>query len=76
MTVDLSGLFTFDTAWLDQAQLGGPFDGRPAIVDIEFAVDALGMGADRAQGDHEFLGDLRPGKLGFEQAQNFKLALA
>ena len=62
--------------WLDQTQFCCPFDGRPAIIDVEFAVDALGMGADRAQGDHEFIGDLRPGKLGFEQAENFKLTLA
>ena len=59
-------------AWLDQTQFDCPFDSRPAIIDVEFAVDALGMGADRAQGDHEFPGDLRPGKLGFEQAENFQ----
>ena len=62
--------------WLDQIQFGCPFDSRPAIIDVEFAVDALGMGADRAQGDHEFTGDLRSGKLGFEQAEHFKLTLA
>jgi hypothetical protein len=61
---------------LDQIQLSRPFDGRPAIIDIEFTVDALGMCADRAQGDHEFAGDFRPGKLSFEHAQNFKLTLA
>ena len=54
----------------------GSFDGRPAIIDVEFTVDALGMCADSAQGDHEFTGDLRPRKLGFEQSENFKLTLA
>ena len=52
-------------ASLDQTKLGCPFDGRPATVDVEFTVDALGIGANRAQADHEFPGDLRPGKLGF-----------
>lgn len=33
--------------WLDQMQLNRPFYGCPAVIDIEFAVDALGMGADR-----------------------------
>ena len=47
-------------ACLYQIELGCPFDGRAAIRDVEFTVDALGMCADRAQGDHEFLGDLRP----------------
>ena len=44
---------------LDQIQLSCPFDSRPAIIDVEFAVDALGMCADCAQGDHELIGDLR-----------------
>jgi hypothetical protein len=51
---------------LDQIQLNCPFDGRPAAIDVEFAVDALGMCADRAQTDHEFTGDLRPRKLSLE----------
>ena len=34
------------------------------------------MGAHRAQGDDEFLGDLGSGKLGFEQAEKFQLTLA
>ena len=34
--------------WLDQIQLYRPFDGRPAIIDVEFTVDALGMCADSA----------------------------
>ena len=63
-------------AWLYQTQLFCPFDGRPAIIDVEFTVDALSMGAEGAQADHEFMGNLRPRKLGFEQAENFKLALA
>jgi len=53
-------------ARLDQIQLDCPFDGCPAIIDIEFVVDALGMCADRTQADHEFTGDLRTGKLGLE----------
>jgi hypothetical protein len=52
--------------WLDQIQFGCPFDSRPAIIDIEFTVDTLGMCAYRAQGDHEFTGDLGPQKVGFE----------
>ena len=63
-------------AWLYQTQLFCPFDGRPAIIDAEFTVDALGMCADSAQGDHEFTGDLRPGKLSFEHSKNLKLTLA
>ena len=63
-------------AWLDQIQFDCPFDSRPAILDVEFAVDALGMCADGAQGDHEFTGDLRTGKLGLEQAEHFQLTLA
>ena len=30
-----------------------PFNRRPAVIDPEFAVNALGMGADGAQTDHE-----------------------
>ena len=47
-----------------------------ATVDVELTEDTLGMGADGAQGDHKFTGDLRAGKLAFEQAQHFKLTLA
>lgn len=61
---------------LYQAKLDCPFDRRPAAVDVEFAVDALGMRAHRAQSDHELTGNLRPGQLRFEQTENFKLALA
>jgi hypothetical protein len=35
-------------SWLDQMQLNRPFYSCPAVIDIEFAVDALGMCADRA----------------------------
>jgi len=62
--------------WLNQAQFNGPLDGRPAIGDVEFTVDALGMGADCAQADHQFSGDLRPGKLGCEQAEHVQLTPA
>ena len=61
---------------LDQIQLFCPFDSCPAIIDVEFAVDALGMCADCAQADHEFTGDLGTGKLGLEQSENFQLTLA
>jgi hypothetical protein len=63
-------------AWLYQMQLFGSFNCGPAIIDVEFTVDTLGMCADSAQGDHEFTGDLRPRKLGFEQSKDFKLTLA
>jgi len=63
-------------AWLNQPQFCGPLDGRPAIGDVEFTVDTLGMGADRAQADHQFTGDLRPGKLGLEQAEHVQLTPA
>ena len=62
--------------WLNQFQLGCPVDGRPAASDIEFTVDTLSVRAESAQSDHELIGDLRPGKLGFEQAENVKLTLA
>jgi hypothetical protein len=64
------------SAWLNQTQLGCPFDRRSAIIDIEFAVDTLGIGANRAQADHEFTRDLRPRKLGLQQAEHVKLTLA
>ena len=51
--------------WLDQTELGCPFDGCLATIDVEFTEDVLGMGADGAQADHEFLGDLWPRKLAF-----------
>ena len=63
----LAGLRTCSAfARLDQTQFFCTFDSRPATVDVEFAVDALGMGADGAQGDHEFTGDLWPRKLGLK----------
>ena len=52
--------------WLEQTEFRCPFDSRPPIVNIEFTVDALGMGTDGAQGDHEFAGNLWTGKLGVE----------
>ena len=58
-----------------QAQFNCPLDGRPAAIDIEFAEDALGMGANCAQADHELLSDLRSGKLGPEQSKDFQFAL-
>ena len=61
---------------LDQIQLFSPFDSCPAIIDVEFAKDALGMCTDCAQADHEFTGDLGTGKLGLKQAENFQLTLA
>src|SRR5688572_33393851 len=63
-------------AWLYQIQLFCSFDGCSAISDVEFTEDALGMGADSAQADHEFTGDLRAAQVGSEQPKHFKLALA
>jgi hypothetical protein len=34
--------------WLNQIQLCRPFDGRPAIIDVELTVNALGMCANSA----------------------------
>jgi hypothetical protein len=51
-------------ARLIQVQLRCPFDGCPAAGDVKPGVDALGMGADSAQGDHELTGDLQSRKLG------------
>ena len=61
---------------LEQMQLCGPCDGCPAIGDVKLAVDVLGMGADRAQGNHELTGNLRSRKLGSKQAEHGKLPLA
>src|SRR5687768_11829131 len=63
-------------SWLYQIQLCCPFDGRTATIDIELAVDALGMRAESAQGDHQFTGDLWPRKLGLEQSEHLKLTVA
>jgi hypothetical protein len=63
-------------AGLHQTQLCCPFDGCPAVIDVEFTKDALRMGAHRTQGDHEFTRNFWPGKLGLEQTQNFKFTLA
>ena len=51
---------------LDQTQLFCSSNSRPAIVDVEFAVDAFGMCADRAQADHELTSDLGSRELGSE----------
>ena len=53
---------------LEQTQLNSTPDGHPAAINVEFAVDALRMGADRTQSDDEFLSDLRSCKLRLEQA--------
>ena len=62
-------------ARLDQIQFDCPFDGCTAIIDIELAEDALGMGADRAYSDYEFTSDLWHGKLRLKQAEYFVLTL-
>ena len=49
---------------LEQTQFFCPSHSRPATVDVEFAVDAIGMGADGALGDRVFTGDIWPRKLG------------
>jgi len=38
---------------LYQAQLFCPFDGRPAVIDAQFAEDALGTATDCAKSDYE-----------------------
>src|SRR5688500_20405384 len=63
-------------ASLDQTQLFCPPDRCPATVNAKFVVDTLSMCADGAQTDHELPGDLGPGKLGLEQAQDVQLTLA
>lgn len=45
---------------LNQIQPLGPFDGSPAVFDVEFAVDVLGMGANGAQCNHKLMGNLWP----------------
>ena len=62
--------------WLDQTELSCTLDGRTATIDVQFRIDALSVGANRAQADHELPGDLRPRKLGVEQAEHLELALA
>ena len=49
---------TVSVWWLDQAQLNCPLNSRPAAVHVEFAVNAFRMGADCAQANYEFSGDL------------------
>lgn len=60
---------------LYQIKLYCPFDGRSAILYVEFAVDALGMCTYRTQGERELTGDLWARKLGVEQTENVKLTL-
>ena len=71
----MEALFRSVFARLDQTQFDSPFDGRPAIIDVEFVVDAFGMCADRAQSDDELTGNFGPRQLCFEQAQNIQLTL-
>ena len=51
---------------LDQPQLDCPLNSRPAAIDVELAVDTLGVGTDRTQADHQLAGNLRSGQLGLE----------
>ena len=60
---------------LDQTEFDCACHSRPSTVDVEFAIDALGMGADGTQSNYKFLGDLWPGQFGFEQAQKFKFTV-
>ena len=62
--------------YLDQTQFGSPIDSRPATVDVEFAVDALGMRADCTQCNHKLLGDFRARQFSFEEAEQFEFTLA
>jgi len=61
---------------LDQSQLFCPPDGRPAVIDIQFAVDALRVSTNRAQSNDELAGDLGTRQLGSEEAQDVQLPLA
>ena len=58
-----------------QAKFKRPFDSPPAAIDIEFAVNALGMGTNRTQSDDKFLSDLGARQLGFEQAEDVQFTL-
>ncbi len=66
-SVDWSWVNTFGR--LHQAEFHCPIDGCTPIADIELAVNAFCVGAERTQGNHKFARNLRPGKLGLEQAQ-------
>ena len=61
---------------VEQIEFFCPMDGRPAVVDPELVVNVFGVGAHRAQGDHEFTGDLRASKSVLSKPQHFKLTLA
>ena len=45
----------------DQAKFNRPFNSRPTAIDVELAVNALGMSPHRAQSDDKFLRDLGTG---------------
>ena len=54
---------------LHQLKARSLVDRLETVVHVEFAVDGLDMGPDRAHGDNQFLGNLRAGQVGREQAQ-------
>src|SRR5215475_6159300 len=59
-------------AQLEQMQLSCPLDGCPAICNVELTVDPLDMGAGRARGDHECLGDFWHRTVRGEQVEHLK----
>ncbi len=75
LTGRMEALFSSVSARLDQTQFDSPFDCSPAIIDVEFIVDALGMCSNSAQSDDELTGNFGPRQLGFEQAQDIQLTL-
>lgn len=66
----------FSRAGLDQTEFNRPSDSPPAAIDIEFAVNTLGVSPHSAQGDDKLLSDLGTRQFGFEQAQDVQFTLA
>ena len=55
---------------LQQPQPFPPFDGLQAAVGVQLAVDALGVGADGLDGDHQGIGDFGDAQAGLHAAQH------
>ena len=61
---------------LNQVEFCSSLDSSSTIGDVEFAIDALGMGAHCAQGHHKLTGDFRAREFCVEQSENVQLPLA
>src|SRR6266545_926039 len=61
---------------LEQLHLARSCDRLGAAGDLELAKNAVGVGLDRAQGNDQYLRDLRVGHAARDQAQDFQLARA